>query len=315
MDCQLEAPLDDGFLLNGEEGGIGHFIESLEGTVVVELCVPEVGRAFGLLVRPAEKLYQFEHVLVALVIDVEVLHQHVHALLPAALSTDMQVDAVGLPLLLAVVFRVDLAREADDLVGARDVGLLQVHLILPERPSLLRAFLVLLRVYLFLVGGVFAVGVRLGPAAAHALAAHATDPLAQPIEVGLLLGVTFVLAPHHCIITLLLRLLAEVVLLSVLEELPFCLGVGLLSEVLGVLLHGFLAGSGPGPEFVRVTEEVNERFLLYDYAFEVSIDTALVLHPINGNQVLFLPVGVEDVLANNATDYQISELLAAHRLP
>lgn len=61
----------------------------------------------------------------------------------------------------------------------------------------------------------------LGPAAAHALLAHSSDPLAQTIQVGLLLSVALVLAAHHSLLGLLLRLLTEVVLLGILIELPF----------------------------------------------------------------------------------------------
>lgn len=84
--------------------------------------------------------------LVAFIVDVEMLHEHVHAFLSAALSPDVQVDAVRLPLLLPIVLRVDLAREVYDLVGAGDVGLVEVHLIFPKQAFLLRVLLVLLRV-------------------------------------------------------------------------------------------------------------------------------------------------------------------------
>lgn len=118
MNCKLKTALDNCLLLYCKERCVCHFIKCLERTIIVELRISEIIRPFRLLIRSAKEINESEQMLVAFIINVKVLHKHIHALLSTTLTSNMEINAMRLSLLLPVIIWVDLSREVDDFIGA-----------------------------------------------------------------------------------------------------------------------------------------------------------------------------------------------------
>lgn len=82
-----------------------------------------------------------------------------------------------------------------------------------------------------------------------------------------------------------------------------------------IFLHGLLAGGSPGPEFMRIAEQIDKSFLLDNNALEVPIYATFVLHLIDSDQILLLSVRVQNILTNHVANNQLPEFLRAYCLP